>query len=82
MLVAIGSALGQLGYKGIYHMRDVILYPDHADQWRKALEAKYEGQGKRFGREEFDQFLKGYTVGLISALVLYSAWLNNIDGRH
>ena len=34
----------------------------HQPQWIAALEAKFEGKGKLFGREEFDSFLNEYSV--------------------
>lgn len=33
--------------------------------WLKALAAKFDGQGKPFGREEFDQLLGHCQVGII-----------------
>ncbi|KAK7701073.1 hypothetical protein SLS57_011878 [Botryosphaeria dothidea] len=33
----------------------------HQQQWVAALEAKFEGKGKPFGREEFDALLSGYS---------------------
>jgi len=33
----------------------------HQGRWIEALEAKFEGKGKPFGREEFDGFLSGYS---------------------
>jgi hypothetical protein len=58
---ALADALGLLGYKGIYHMREVFKN-QHGPYWISALEAKYEGKGKPFGREEFDKFLGEYMV--------------------
>jgi Sulfotransferase domain len=34
----------------------------HQRYWILALEAKYEGKGKEFGREEFDELLGDYAV--------------------
>jgi hypothetical protein len=34
----------------------------HQCFWIEALEAKFEGKGKPFGREEFDYFLSSYDV--------------------
>jgi hypothetical protein len=58
---ALADALEILGYKGIYHMREVFKN-QHGQYWISALEAKYEAKGKPFGREEFDQFLGEYAV--------------------
>ena len=60
-ILALADALEILGYKGIYHMREVFKN-QHGKYWIAALEAKYEGKGKQYGREEFDQFLGGYMV--------------------
>ncbi|KAF4618402.1 hypothetical protein G7Y89_g14901 [Cudoniella acicularis] len=59
MLSALADALGLLGYKKVYHMRDVGKN-QHQTKWIEALEAKFEGKGKDFGREEFDSFLSDY----------------------
>jgi hypothetical protein len=34
----------------------------HAKYWLPLLEYKFEGKGKLFGRDEFDEFLGGYSV--------------------
>lgn len=34
----------------------------HLTFWNEALEAKFEGKGKPFGKEEFDKFLGDYNV--------------------
>jgi hypothetical protein len=60
----LADALEVLGYKGIYHMREVFKN-EHGPYWIAALEAKYKGEGKPFGREEFDGFLGNYMVCLI-----------------
>ena len=59
--LALADALDVLGYKNIYHMREVGKN-QHQTKWIEALEAKFEGKGKQFGREEFDSFLSGYSV--------------------
>jgi len=54
--IALADALKILGYKNVYHMREVGAN-QHQDTWIAALEAKFEGKGRPFGREEFDSFL-------------------------
>lgn len=51
-----------LGYKGVYHMREVFINEDHPQRWVSALEAKFEGKGKPYGRAEFDEILGNYMV--------------------
>ncbi|KAL3427274.1 nad dependent epimerase [Phlyctema vagabunda] len=56
------KALEQLGYKGVYHAATVFMTPGHADQWTAALEAKYEGKGAPFTKEQFDAVLGQYSA--------------------
>ncbi|TVY91637.1 hypothetical protein LAWI1_G007323, partial [Lachnellula willkommii] len=58
---SLADALNILGYPKIYHMREVGKN-QHQTKWIEALEAKFEGKGKVFGREEFDSFLSGYNA--------------------
>lgn len=60
-MVALADALKILGYKNVYHMREVGKN-QHQRFWIEGLEAKFEGKGKPFGREEFDSFLSSYDV--------------------
>lgn len=64
---ALADALEVLGYKGIYHMREVFKN-HHGQYWISALEAKYEGKGKQFRREEFEEFLGNYMACLASQI--------------
>lgn len=60
---AIQKAPEQLGYGPCYHMRTAINeFPKDCKMWRDAYEAKYDGNGKPFGREEWDQLLGRYSV--------------------
>ena len=45
-------------------MREVFKN-QHGAYWISALEAKYEGKGKPFGREDFENFLGNYAVCMI-----------------
>ncbi len=48
------NALNELGYSDVYHMRSVFRR-QHADLWTAALEAKFEGKGKAYGKEEWEK---------------------------
>ena len=52
------AALIELGFVDCYHMFSIIEEnPKDADLWVEAFEAKFQGKGKLWGREEFDQVL-------------------------
>lgn len=52
------AAMKQLGYVDTYHMMNCsIENPPDALMWMDALCAKYEGEGKPFTREDWDQLL-------------------------
>lgn len=54
------TAMQKLGYKP-YHMAVAIGSPkSNLNLWNEALKAKYQGQGKKWGREEFDKILGDY----------------------
>lgn len=50
-------ALTILGYANVAHGFDMISHPEICGAWEAAALAKFRGQGKRFGREEFDALL-------------------------
>ena len=50
-------ALKELGYGEVYHMRSAYDSESDVELWIKALEAKYEGKGKPFGRDEWNVLL-------------------------
>ncbi|KAJ4389609.1 hypothetical protein N0V93_007080 [Gnomoniopsis smithogilvyi] len=56
---SLADALTELGVLPIYHMREVGK-SGHAQLWIQALEAKYEGQGDGWERQQFEQILAGY----------------------
>lgn len=64
---AIAEALTLLGYNKTYHMKEVFMRGDYPF-WIAAMDAKYEGKGKRFGLEEFDEFLGEYMVSIPAAV--------------
>ncbi|PYH44722.1 sulfotransferase family protein [Aspergillus saccharolyticus JOP 1030-1] len=52
------DALRILGYYEAYHgYQAMISNPRDCEMWQKALRAKYDGLGERFGREEWDRLL-------------------------
>ncbi|KAH7127555.1 P-loop containing nucleoside triphosphate hydrolase protein [Dactylonectria macrodidyma] len=54
------AAMKQLGYVDTYHMMNCsIENPPDALMWMDALTAKYDGKGKPFTREDWDQLLGG-----------------------
>ena len=58
--MSIFSALETLGYTP-YHMSKAVMAPkSNLNVWAEGLEAKYQGKGKPFGREEFDKILGNY----------------------
>jgi hypothetical protein len=69
-LIAIADALPILGYGTIYHMREVYKN-GHGPNWMAALNAKFRGEGKPYGREEYDAFLGDYSVSLIHITSIY-----------
>jgi hypothetical protein len=50
-----------LGATPVYHMREVGKN-SHQDLWIQALEAKFEGRGFVWGRNDFEKILAGYEV--------------------
>ncbi|KAF4435736.1 hypothetical protein F53441_13440 [Fusarium austroafricanum] len=58
--MAVFTALKQLGYAP-YHMSVAVGSPKtNLCLWREALDAKFHGKGKPWGREEFDKILGSY----------------------
>lgn len=51
------SALEILGYKDTAHGFDPISHPETVELWMDAVNAKFSGQGKPYGRAEFDVLL-------------------------
>jgi hypothetical protein len=50
-------------------MREVHKH-SHADLWIQALEAKFEGKGFVWGRNDFEKILAGYDVSFVFLIVL------------
>jgi len=58
---ALCAALELLGYSTIYHMKHVKIN-GHTTKWVEAIRARFDGEGEKYGREEFDDFLSNYGV--------------------
>ncbi|KAH8902140.1 hypothetical protein BR93DRAFT_887972 [Coniochaeta sp. PMI_546] len=56
---SIADALVQLGFGPVYHMREVGKNK-HQALWIEAIEAKFEGVGKPWQREDFEKILAGF----------------------
>lgn len=54
---AMSAALKVLGYNDVYHMSSCISNPPDSVVWRRAVRAKWFGQGKVFARENWDLLL-------------------------
>jgi hypothetical protein len=54
-------ALEKLGYK-THHLSKGMFNPHELDMWTEAMNAKFLGKGKVYGREEWDQVLGRYQV--------------------
>ncbi|KAJ7199080.1 P-loop containing nucleoside triphosphate hydrolase protein [Mycena rebaudengoi] len=66
---SMSEALEVLGYKDAHHMLRGLSNPLEVEMWREAVEAKFHGKGKPYGREEWDQLLGRYqSVSDISVL--------------
>lgn len=59
------QALQMLGYRP-YHMYEVVQSITHMGIFEEALNAKYFGVGKPYGKAEFDKWFANYDVGLSS----------------
>lgn len=61
--VSLLMALQKLGFNA-YHMVEAVKSPQTSfGCWSEAIKAKYYGEGKKFGRAEFDKLLGDYDSG-------------------
>ena len=44
-------------------------YPRDCEMWLEALKSKYDGEGKVFGKEEWDQLLGNFGVSTLHDIV-------------
>lgn len=55
---SIKEALQFLGINPVYHGYQAVFdNPRDCEMWNEALDAKFNGKGKPYGREEFDKLL-------------------------
>lgn len=64
--MSLGAALSILGYRCYNHVEACTIGYRDMKCWNEALDAKYFGKGKRYGRNEFSKILKGFDVSLLS----------------
>lgn len=58
---SLREALQILGYDNCYHGYSLIHeHPEDAYEWNKAMDAKFKGEGRPWGRAEWDRFLGDY----------------------
>lgn len=61
--MSIYTALHRLGFR-VYHMNEAVKSPRTSfGCWNEAIRAKFHGEGKPFGRSEFDKLLGDYDAG-------------------
>jgi len=59
--IALITALEKLGIHSC-HMKEVAPLTHCAEMWNEGLRAKYYGQGKPYGKKEFDKLLGNFGV--------------------
>jgi hypothetical protein len=67
-MLAMRVALETLGYCDTHHIQAVLYNPPEVDMWREAIDAKFFGKGKPYGRPEWDQLLGHCQARTISTL--------------
>lgn len=60
---ALADALEILGYKGVYHMREVGKNGHHA-AWVELINAKIAGRGDRLTKSDFEPLLQDFEAGV------------------
>lgn len=80
-LKALADGLALLGYRDVYHMREVNVR-GHRQHWIDAIEAKYEGKGRVYGRSEYDALLGNFMVCLTRSYVQVCQLSAAILGSH
>jgi hypothetical protein len=56
-ILAMRDALEILGYNAVHHMQSIFANPLQNEMWAEAINAKFFGRGKPYGKEEWDQLL-------------------------
>ncbi|KAK5693251.1 hypothetical protein LTR17_025172 [Elasticomyces elasticus] len=75
--LSMQEALTILGYPNTYHYSSIFANVRDADMWNPALRAKYQGRGKPFARQEWDQLL-GH-CGAITDVPAICFWRELLD---
>ena len=78
-ILAIKTALEELGIREVYHMTTVMKNPKDAEMWSAAINAKFCNKGKKFTRKEWDALLGSCEVRCCSPLMVLVA---DIGNRH
>jgi hypothetical protein len=60
---ALADALEILGYKGVYHMREVGKNGHHA-AWVELVNAKIAGRGDQLTKSDFEPLLQNFEAGV------------------
>jgi hypothetical protein len=64
---ALADALEILGYKGVYHMREVGKNGHHT-AWVELVHAKITGHGDRLTKSDFEPVLEDFEAGITVAI--------------
>ncbi|KAJ7767687.1 P-loop containing nucleoside triphosphate hydrolase protein [Mycena metata] len=51
------DALEIMGYNAVHHMQSIFANPLQNEMWTEAINAKFFGRGRPYGKEEWDQLL-------------------------
>lgn len=66
------EGLATMGYK-TFHMNEHVKQPRRFfPLWEEAIDAKFSGKGKTFGKEDFDKILADYDSGSDVPFVLFA----------
>ena len=60
---ALADALEILGYKGVYHMREVGKNGHHA-AWAELVDTKAAGRGDQLTKRDFEPLLQNFEAGV------------------
>lgn len=70
---ALADALEILGYKGVYHMREVGKNGHHA-AWVELVNAKIAGHGDQLTKSDFEPLLQSFEAGVTFSQTLTVKW--------
>ncbi|KAJ6529835.1 P-loop containing nucleoside triphosphate hydrolase protein [Mycena capillaripes] len=69
------AALAVLGYGNTHHIGRVMANPAEVDAWNTAIDTKFHGKGKPYGRTEWDQILGEFKAVADVPGILFAAEL-------